>query len=85
MASGKLSPRQKMINMMYFVLLAMLAMNVTNEVLDSFESIRERLKISASQAESNNQGFISIMNAEIERQIEIEKKEDNKGLIDTLA
>ena len=25
------------------------------------------------------------MNAEIERQIEIEKKEDNKGLIDTLA
>ncbi|MDW3651108.1 MAG: GldM family protein [Bacteroidia bacterium] len=85
MANQKVSPRQKMINMMYFVLLAMLAMNVTNEVLDSFESIRERLKISATQAENNNQGFISIMNAEIERQMEIEKKEDNKGLIDTLA
>ncbi|MEM6801015.1 MAG: GldM family protein [Bacteroidota bacterium] len=71
--------------MMYFVLLAMLAMNVTNEVLDSFESIRERLKLSAAQAENNNQGFIAVMNAEIQRQIEHEKKDDNRGLLDTLT
>ena len=36
MASMKLPPRQKMINMMYLVLTAMLAMNVSKEVLDAF-------------------------------------------------
>ncbi len=36
MASGKLSPRQKMINMMYLVLTALLALNVSKEVLNSF-------------------------------------------------
>ncbi|MFN6176350.1 MAG: gliding motility protein GldM [Flavobacteriales bacterium] len=36
MASTKLPPRQQMINMMYLVLTAMLAMNVSKEVLDAF-------------------------------------------------
>ena len=36
MAGGNLSPRQKMINMMYLVLTALLALNVSKEVLDSF-------------------------------------------------
>jgi gliding motility-associated protein GldM len=36
MASGKQSPRQKMINMMYLVLTALLAMNVSKSILDSF-------------------------------------------------
>ncbi len=33
MASGNLSPRQKMINMMYLVLTAMLALNVSKDIL----------------------------------------------------
>lgn len=36
MATLKLPPRQKMINMMYLVLTAILALNVSKEVLDSF-------------------------------------------------
>ena len=36
MAAGNLSPRQKMINMMYLVLTALLALNVSKEVLNSF-------------------------------------------------
>lgn len=36
MAGGKQSPRDKMIGMMYLVLLALLAMNVTKSVLNSF-------------------------------------------------
>lgn len=36
MASGNLPPRQKMINMMYLVLTAILALNVSKEVLDAF-------------------------------------------------
>ncbi|MDR1680581.1 MAG: gliding motility protein GldM [Prevotellaceae bacterium] len=36
MAGGNLTPRQKMINMMYLVLTAMLALNVSAEVLNAF-------------------------------------------------
>lgn len=36
MAGGKESPRQKMIGMMYLVLTALLAMNVSKEILDAF-------------------------------------------------
>ena len=43
MASGKMSPRQKMINMMYLVLIALLALNVSKEVLDAFVLINQSL------------------------------------------
>ncbi|MCB0509210.1 MAG: hypothetical protein KDC82_00515, partial [Bacteroidetes bacterium] len=39
MAGGKLTPRQKMINMMYLVLTALLAMNVSAEVLEAFRLV----------------------------------------------
>ena len=45
MSSGAgLSPRQKMINMMYLVLMAMLALNVSKEVLAAFGSINESME-----------------------------------------
>ena len=37
------SPRQKMINLMYIVLLAMLALNVSNEVLKGFDLVGRSL------------------------------------------
>ncbi|UPT68057.1 MAG: hypothetical protein M0D57_05195 [Sphingobacteriales bacterium JAD_PAG50586_3] len=36
MAGGKTTPRQKMINMMYLVLTALLALNVSKEILNAF-------------------------------------------------
>ena len=39
MAGGKMTPRQKMINMMYLVLTALLAMNVSAEVLEAFKLV----------------------------------------------
>ena len=36
MGHGKETPRQKMIGMMYLVLTALLALNVSKEVLDAF-------------------------------------------------
>ena len=45
MASGKLSPRQKMINLMYLVFIAMLAMNMSKEVLSAFGFIKEEMHI----------------------------------------
>ena len=44
MAGGKLSPRQQMINMMYLVLTALLAMNVSKEILDAFITIDQGQK-----------------------------------------
>jgi len=43
MAGGKLSPRQKMINLMYLVFIAMLALNMSKEVLSAFGLLNERL------------------------------------------
>ena len=34
---NRMSPRQKMINLMYVVLMAMLALNVSADVLNGFE------------------------------------------------
>jgi len=39
MAGGNISPRQKMINMMYLVLTAMLALNVSAEILKAFHKV----------------------------------------------
>ncbi|MBA7557391.1 hypothetical protein ES705_50144 [subsurface metagenome] len=43
MASGKETPRQKMIGMMYLVLMAMLALNVSKDVLNAFVLVDEGL------------------------------------------
>ncbi|PQJ75154.1 gliding motility protein GldM [Polaribacter gangjinensis] len=43
MAAGKMSARQKMINLMYLVFIAMLAMNMSKEVLSAFGFMNEKL------------------------------------------
>ena len=39
-----MSPRQKMINMMYLVLTALLALNVSKEVLNSFFEVNKGIE-----------------------------------------
>ena len=46
MAGGKETPRQKMIGMMYLVLTALLALNVSKSILDAFVNIEENIQIS---------------------------------------
>ena len=48
------SPRQKMINLMYVVLMAMLALNVSNEVLNGFSIVEESLKRTTANATKEN-------------------------------
>ena len=43
MAGGNLSPRQKMINMMYLVLTALLALNVSKDILKAFQKVEGSL------------------------------------------
>ncbi|MDH3321367.1 MAG: gliding motility protein GldM [Flavobacteriaceae bacterium] len=49
MAAGNQSPRQKMINLMYLIFIAMLAMNMGKEVLQAFGLMDEKL-VSANEA-----------------------------------
>ncbi len=48
------SPRQKMINLMYLVFIAMLALNVSSEVLDGFELVEESLLRSVNATTDRN-------------------------------
>src|SRR5690554_5444373 len=46
MAGGKETPRQKMIGMMYLVLTALLALNVSKEIISAFVTINDKLESS---------------------------------------
>ena len=54
MGHGKESPRQKMIGMMYLVLTAMLAMNVSKEVLNAFVLVDEGLVTTTENFSAKN-------------------------------
>ena len=54
MASGKLSPRQKMINLMYLIFIAMIAMQMSKEVLSAFGYMNEKLTDNNITATSKN-------------------------------
>ena len=53
----KISPRQKMINLMYVVLMAMLALNVSSDVLKGFTLVSEKLHRSTQNAIQTNEGI----------------------------
>ena len=55
MAGGKLSPRQKMINLMYLVFIAMLALNMSKEVLTAFGLMNEKLVEANADTTQRNQ------------------------------
>ncbi len=64
MAGNKLSPRQKMIGMMYLVLTAMLALNVSKEVLDAFQKINGGIvKTTQNFANKNNEVYDAFLRA----------------------
>jgi len=54
MGGGKETPRQKMIGLMYLVLMALLAMNVSKEIINAFITLNNKLESSIEQVESFN-------------------------------
>ena len=54
MAGGKETPRQKMIGMMYLVLTALLALNVSKEILEAFVVMNNGLVKTNTNFETNN-------------------------------
>jgi len=81
MASGKLSPRQKMINMMYLVLTALLALNVTKEVINAFVTINESVTLSKENVIKKNQAtyaaFEQAMSVDAVKYKEVNDKANN--------
>ncbi len=59
MAAGNLSPRQKMINLMYLIFIAMLALNMSKEVLSAFGLMNEKLSESNQATSLRNESFVA--------------------------
>ncbi|MGM9828295.1 MAG: gliding motility protein GldM [Muribaculaceae bacterium] len=60
---NRLSPRQKMINLMYIVLTAMLALNVSSDVLDGFTQVHDGLTRSNDNVSKRNAAIFAQLEA----------------------
>lgn len=58
-------PRQKMINLMYLVLTALLALNVSSEILNAFKTVNNSLMNANGIIESKNQGIFQSFEAKL--------------------
>jgi gliding motility-associated protein GldM len=62
MAGGKLTPRQKMVNLMYLVFIAMLALNMSKEVLSAFGNFNDKFSESNKLTDEANGNLLSALN-----------------------
>ena len=67
MIRKKLTPRQKMINLMYVVLMAMLALNVSSDVLEGFSLVDESLNRSKENSSMQNEAIYKELEAAMKR------------------
>ena len=69
MAGGKETTRQRMINIMYLVLLAMLALNVSDTILNAFKNINDSLNTSKTNVNNSvSQLFTSFENTKLKEE-----------------
>lgn len=52
-------PRQKMINMMYLVLTALLALNVSSEILNAFKTVNRSLEVTNTTVNNSTKGILA--------------------------
>ena len=71
MAGGKETPRQKMISMMYLVLTAMLALQVSNSILKKFVVLDNSLVSSNAIANDTNDDRVKSIEAAVENSIQL--------------
>jgi len=65
--NSRLSPRQKMINLMYIVFLAMVALNVSSDVLSGFKHVEDALDASNQGAQARNKKLFDEFTASYEQ------------------
>ncbi|WP_400261981.1 hypothetical protein ACFX5U_20745 [Sphingobacterium sp. SG20118] len=69
MALGRETPRQRMISILYLVLLALLALNVPDTILDAFKNINNSLETSRSNVNNAvQQLFTSFENTKLKEE-----------------
>jgi gliding motility-associated protein GldM len=68
MAGGKLSPRQKMINLMYLVFIAMLALQISTEVLSAFGILNSKIIESNSITDERNENSFGQLSQKAQEQ-----------------
>jgi gliding motility-associated protein GldM len=66
MGGGKETPRQKMIGMMYLVLTALLAMNISKQVLKGYIAVNESMEASKENLKENNNRILEAFKASID-------------------
>lgn len=59
MAGGKETPRQKMISLMYLVLLALLALQVSKEILVKFQQLNDSLELFVNESREKSSAILS--------------------------
>lgn len=70
MAAAKETPRQKMIGMMYLVLTALLALNVSADILDAFAIVNDGLEKTNASVENKIEDYYSIFEQQYLKQPE---------------
>ncbi|MBK0382749.1 gliding motility protein GldM [Pedobacter sp. SD-b] len=90
MAGGKETPRQKMIGIMYLVLMAMLALNVSNTVLDAFKTVRDGLEKSNDNMNDRLKFIMTLFknyydNAPKKAEVNYNKAKDAKNIGDGIV
>lgn len=73
-SNNRLSPRQKMINLMYIVLTAMLALNVSSDVLDGFTQVHDGLSRTNVTVSERNDAVYRNLQAYAEQNPDIAKE-----------
>ena len=84
MAGGKETPRQKMIGMMYLVLTALLALNVSKTILDAFVAIEENIQVANETEWQRGEEKLSELNESATNGESVETREKAKKLLKTI-
>lgn len=81
MAGGKETPRQKLIGLMYLVLMALLAMNVSKEVINSFVTLSNNIEEQNVDLVNSNGEMINLLFGKLNSpEVSGKEKEDIKVL-----
>ena len=80
MAGAKLSARQKMINLMYLVFIAMLALNMGKKVLSSFGYLNEKLEESNTTVGRDNELVLADLRTKASEQEEKYAELNNQAM-----
>lgn len=85
MAGGKETPRQKMIGMMYMVLTALLALNVSSAVLEKFAILNETLTQLVKDNSTDNERLLTSIQSSSVKSTEVDEAKDKANKVRTLT